>query len=33
MIKEKILFAEALFKSYLIKEEDLTESLNQIIPD
>lgn len=33
MIKEKILFAEALFKSYLVKEEDLTESLNQIIPD
>ena len=33
MIKEKILFAETLFKSHLVKDEDLTESLNQIIPD
>ena len=33
MIREKILFAEALFKSHFVEEQELTESLNQIIPD
>ena len=33
MIREKILFAEALFKSHFVEEEELTKSINQIIPD
>jgi NTE family protein len=33
MIKEKLLFAEALFKPYLVKEDEIIETLNRIIPD
>lgn len=32
-VREKMAFAEALFKSYLVESEDLKESLDKIIPD
>jgi NTE family protein len=33
MIREKILFAEALFKPYLVDEQEVMNALKQIIPD
>lgn len=33
MIREKILFAEALFKPHLVEEDEISDTLNQIIPD
>lgn len=33
MIREKIIFAEGLFKSHIVNEEEVRKTLNQIIPD
>jgi NTE family protein len=33
MIREKLLFAEALFKPYLVDEKEVMDALKQIIPD
>lgn len=33
MVREKLLFAEALFKPYLVDEHDVMDALKQIIPD